>query len=106
MTVSIIIRTYNRAHSLAKAIGSPQNQTYGDFEIIVVDDASTDGTSEQILGLNDPRIRLLRHETNRGVGAACNTGVLAAKGELIAWLDSDDTWYPEKLERQVAFMQG
>jgi glycosyltransferase involved in cell wall biosynthesis len=105
MTVSIIIRTYNRAHSVAKAICSAQRQTYSDFEIIVVDDASTDATNERIRGFKDPRIRVLRHETNRGVGAACNTGVLAAKGELVAWLDSDDIWYPEKLERQVQFMQ-
>lgn len=105
MTVSIIIRTYNRAHSIAQAISSALAQSFSDFEIVVVDDGSTDATNAVIRSFRDKRIRVLRHETNRGVGAACNTGIAGASGELIAWLDSDDTWHPEKLEQQVRFLK-
>jgi glycosyltransferase involved in cell wall biosynthesis len=104
MKVSVIIRTYNRAYIVAEAIESALNQTYGDFEVLVVDDGSTDSTPEVVQRFQDPRIRYIRHEKNRGVGAACNTGVAEAHGELIAFLDSDDLWKPEKLERQVGCM--
>jgi glycosyltransferase involved in cell wall biosynthesis len=104
MTVSIIIRTFNRAHSIAEAIQSALQQTYQDFELIVVDDASTDATSEVIRSFHDDRIRVFRHDSNRGVGAACNTGIRAAIGGLIAWLDSDDIWHPDKLALQVDFL--
>ena len=105
MTVSIIIRTFNRAHSIAEAIDSALQQTYGDFELIVVDDASTDSTANVIRSFHDNRIRVLRHDTNRGVGAACNTGIRAATGDLIAWLDSDDIWHSDKLAAQVDFLR-
>lgn len=105
MMVSIIIRTFNRAHSIIQAINSVLAQSYSDFEILVVDDGSTDDTAQIVESLADPRIRLLRHESNRGVGAACNTGIAAAKGEFVAWLDSDDVWLPEKLDLQVRFLQ-
>jgi glycosyltransferase involved in cell wall biosynthesis len=104
MKVSVIIRTYNRAYIVAEAIESALNQTYGDYEVLVVDDGSTDNTPEVVQGFKDPKLRCIRHERNRGVGAACNTGVAQAQGELIAFLDSDDLWKPEKLERQVACM--
>jgi glycosyltransferase involved in cell wall biosynthesis len=103
--VSVIIRTFNRAHSITQAINSALQQTYTDFEILVVDDGSTDDTPEAVQSFADPRIRVLRHHTNLGVGAACNTGIAAANGEYVAWLDSDDLWLPEKLQRQVAFLQ-
>lgn len=103
--VSVIIRAFNRGHSIAQAINSALEQTYGDFEILVVDDGSTDDTAEVVESFSDSRIRLLRHDTNRGVGAACNTGIAAAKGESVAWLDSDDLWRPEKLQQQVQFLQ-
>jgi glycosyltransferase involved in cell wall biosynthesis len=105
MKVSVIIRTYNRAYIVAEAIESALNQTYGDYEVLVVDDGSTDNTSEVVQRFRDPRLRYVRHERNQGVGAACNTGVAEARGELIAFLDSDDIWRPEKLERQVACME-
>jgi glycosyltransferase involved in cell wall biosynthesis len=104
MKVSVIIRTYNRAYIVADAIESALNQTYRDYEVLVVDDGSTDNTPEVVRGFQNPKLRYIRHERNRGVGAACNTGVAQAHGELIAFLDSDDLWKPEKLERQVACM--
>jgi glycosyltransferase involved in cell wall biosynthesis len=102
MKVSVIIRTYNRAYIVAEAIESALNQTYGEYEVLVVDDGSTDNTPEVVRRFQDPRLRYIRHERNRGVGAACNTGVAQARGEWIAFLDSDDLWQPDKLERQVA----
>jgi glycosyltransferase involved in cell wall biosynthesis len=104
MKVSVIIRTYNRAYIVAEAIESAMNQTYGDYEVLVVDDGSTDNTAEVVHRFQEPKLRYIRHERNQGVGAACNTGVAQAQGELIAFLDSDDLWKPEKLERQVACM--
>ncbi|MCR4418630.1 MAG: glycosyltransferase [Clostridia bacterium] len=101
-TVSVIIPTYNRAHLVGRAIKSVLNQTYQDFEIIVVDDASRDNTEEVVRSFNDPRIRYLRHEHNLGGSAARNTGIRAARGEFIAFLDSDDEWLPEKLAYQLA----
>ena len=105
-TVSVIIPTYNRAHLVGKAIQSVLNQTYKDFEIIVVDDGSTDNTNEEIAkSFNDPRIRYICHEQKRGGSAARNTGIKAAHGEYIAFLDSDDEWLTEKLERQIGFFE-
>ncbi len=105
MKVSVIIRAFNRAHSISQAIGSALGQTYNNTEIIVVDDGSTDATREVVQSFQDHRIRLLSHETNRGVGAACNTGIAAAAGNFVAWLDSDDVWLPDKLEKQVEFLR-
>lgn len=99
--VSVVIPTYNREGTIVRAIQSVQNQTYQNFEIIVVDDASTDHTREVIEGLKDDRIRYIRFPRNRGAGAARNTGVRAANGEYIAFQDSDDEWMPEKLEKQL-----
>lgn len=97
-TVSVVIPTYNRAHLVGRAIQSVLNQTYQDFEIIVVDDGSTDNTEEVVKSFNDPRIRYIRHDQNRGGSAARNTGIKMARGEYIAFQDSDDEWLPEKLE--------
>ena len=100
-TVSVIIPTYNRAHLVGRAIRSVLAQTFQDFEIIVVDDASTDNTEEVIRAFGDPRIIFLHQETNRGPSAARNTGIRASRGEYIAFLDSDDGWLPRKLEKQL-----
>ena len=99
--VSVIIPTYNRAHLIGRAIKSVINQTYQDFEIIVVDDGSTDNTEEIVKSFNDPRIRYIRHEKNKGEAAARNTGIEAAKGKYIAFQDSDDEWLPEKLYKHM-----
>ncbi len=104
-TVSVIVPTYNRAHLLGRALQSILNQTYKDFEVIVADDGSTDKTDEVIRSFSALDIRYIRHEKNKGEAAARNTGVLAAKGEFIAFLDSDDEWLPEKLEKQMAVFQ-
>jgi glycosyltransferase involved in cell wall biosynthesis len=100
-TVSVIIPTYNRAHLVGRAIQSAFNQTCQDFEVIVVDDGSTDNTGEVVKSFNDPRIHYIRHSENRGVATARNTGIDAAHGEYIAFLDSDDEWLPEKLQHQL-----
>ena len=102
--VSVIIPTYNRAHCLGRAVDSVLGQTFTDFELIVVDDGSTDGTGE-LLEAYGERIRVIR-QANRGVSAARNAGILSSRGEWIALLDSDDTWLPRKLERQVALFQS
>jgi len=105
-TVSVIISTYNRAHLIGRAIQSVLNQTYQDFEVIVVDDGSTDNTEEIVKSFNDPRIRYIRHEKNKGAAAARNTGIKAARGKYIAFQDSDDEWLPEKLEKQMKVFEN
>ncbi|MGB7533081.1 MAG: glycosyltransferase [Halobacteriota archaeon] len=96
--VSAIIPTYNRAHLIGRAVQSVLNQTYQDFEILIIDDGSTDNTEEIIKSFRDERIRHIRHERNKGAAAARNTGIKAARGEYIAFQDSDDEWYSNKLE--------
>lgn len=103
--VSAIIPTHNRAEMLARAIRSVQSQTYPHLEIIVVDDASQDNTREVAESFSDPRIRYIRHDTNRGGSAARNTGIRVATGEFIAFLDDDDEWEPEKTEEQLKVLQ-
>jgi glycosyltransferase involved in cell wall biosynthesis len=97
--VSVIIPAYNRERTIAKAIQSVQSQTYDKWEAIVVDDGSTDATSKivQRIAENDNRIRLIRHSENRGAQTARNTGIKAAKGTWISFLDSDDEWLPNSL---------
>lgn len=99
--VTVIIPTYNRAGSIRRAVDGVLAQTHRDIEVIVVDDCSTDRTLEILDGIADPRLRIVRHQTNCGAGAARHTGVLAAKTDLIAFQDSDDAWLPDKLEVQV-----
>src|ERR1051325_11615249 len=103
MLVSTIIPTYNRDELIGRSVQSVLSQTYQLLEVIVVDDASTDDTRDRIETLQqvDPRIQYVRHERNRGAQAARNTGIQAAKGEFIAFLDSDNEWLPQKLERQM-----
>lgn len=100
-TVSIVIPTYNREDTLPRAIQSVLNQTYDDFELIVVDDNSTDSTSEVVAGFDSSKIHYKAHRTNKGAAAARNTGVREAKGRYIAFLDSDDEWFPDKLRKQM-----
>lgn len=99
--VSVIIPAWNRREILRMSVESVLRQTFTDFELIVVDDGSTDGTMEAISDIRDPRLRRLAHETNRGVSAARNTGIRSAVGEWIAFNDSDDEWLPLKLEKQM-----
>jgi len=104
ITVSVIIPAYNRAYLITGTIDSVLAQTYPHFEIIVVDDGSTDKTQEVVNNIKDARIKYIRHEINRGVGEARNTGINAASGEYIAFLDDDDEWLPMKLEKQMNIM--
>jgi glycosyltransferase involved in cell wall biosynthesis len=98
--VSVIIPAYNRADSIRHAIDSVLAQSMDDFELIVVDDCSTDDTVAVVNAMGDPRIRVLRHDTNRRAAAARNTGIRAALGKWVAFLDSDDAWLPDKLKLQ------
>lgn len=99
--VSVIIPTYNRAVFLLEAVESVYQQTFQDFELIVVDDGSTDETAKALKRYED---RLLyRHQDNQGVSAARNLGLQMARGKWVAFLDSDDLWLPEKLETQTGF---
>ncbi len=99
--VSVIVPTFNRAALVARAIDSVLAQTYERFELLVVDDASTDDTADVIAACGDARVRHLRQDRNRGVAAARNRGFREARGELLALLDSDDEWRADKLARQV-----
>ncbi len=99
--VSVVIPAYNRAHTLPRAIESVLAQDHADLELLVVDDGSTDDTASILAGYDDPRLRVLRQETNRGVSAARNRGMREAQGAFIAFLDSDDEWRPAKLSRQL-----
>ncbi|MBV9741078.1 MAG: glycosyltransferase family 2 protein [Hyphomicrobiales bacterium] len=106
-SVSVVIPAYNRKDTLVRAIRSVLKQSLPPLEIIVVDDGSTDGTREFDFCKIDPRLRVIRHPANRGGGAARNTGIDAAQGPWIAFLDSDDEWLESKLERQFeAIQQG
>lgn len=100
--VSVVIPTYNRVSLISECIESVLRQTYKDFEVIVVDDGSTDDT-EEVLKPYHGRIRYIRQE-NAGVATARNRGVLEATGEYVAFLDSDDQWFENKLELQMDLM--
>jgi glycosyltransferase involved in cell wall biosynthesis len=102
--VSVIVPTFNRATKVQRAISSVFSQTFTDYEIIVVDDGSTDHTLEVLAPLQD-RITHLVHRTNQGVSAARNSGIKASSAPFIAFLDSDDSWLPEKLHVQVRFFK-
>ncbi|HEV2456074.1 MAG TPA: glycosyltransferase [Verrucomicrobiae bacterium] len=101
--VSVVIPAYNRAHCVAAAVESVFAQTFKDIEIIAIDDGSSDGTQDALVQFGD-RIQLLCQD-NRGVSSARNAGVRAARGQWIAFLDSDDRWHPEKLECQIAALK-
>lgn len=105
-TVSVILPTQNRAEMLKRAVKSVLAQTYQDLELMIVDDGSTDDTDEVIASFQDPRIRVVRHQKARGASAARNTGVAHSYGELIAFLDDDDEWLANKLDKQVSLLSG
>ena len=105
--VSIITPSYNSAKFIAETIQSVQNQTYKNWEMIIVDDGSSDETESVVLSIiqNDNRIQFYKLTQNSGPAVARNTGIEKAKGNYIAFLDSDDLWKPQKLEKQLLFME-
>ena len=101
--VSVIIPTFNRGYCLEESIRSVLQQSFADFELIVVDDGSTDNTSELVARF--PAVKLIRLEKNRGVSFARNRGMVEAQGDCIAFLDSDDLWEKDKLASQVKWIE-
>jgi glycosyltransferase involved in cell wall biosynthesis/GT2 family glycosyltransferase len=100
--VSVIIPSFNRTSLLYRAISSAINQTYTNLEIIIIDDGSTEDIKKVVDSFHDDRIVFLRHDRNKGVSAARNTGIKHSKGEYVAFLDSDDEWYERKIELQLS----
>ncbi|MCB0411389.1 MAG: glycosyltransferase [Bdellovibrionales bacterium] len=105
--ISVLIPTYNRLEVLKRAISSVENQTWADWDLWVIDDASTDGTAEWVRSkkLSNPQIHLVELSKNRGVSFARNQGISCSKGEWVALLDSDDEWLPKKLLLQMQAVQ-
>ncbi len=105
--VSVIMPSYNTAEYISESIASVQEQTYTDWELIIVDDCSTDNTDEIVKPfLSDKRIKYIKNEINSGAAVSRNLALREAKGKWIAFLDSDDLWLPMKLERQISFMKN
>ena len=103
--ISVVLPSYNRAHILPRAIESILGQTYKDIELIIVDDGSSDNTAEVVGSFSDSRIVYVRQE-NAGACAARNNGIAHARGDYIAFQDSDDIWHQDKLEKQLATLQN
>ena len=103
--LSVIMPVFNAENFVEEAVSSLVRQTLSDLEIVIVDDGSTDNSMKIIEAVDDPRVRIVRHSENRGLAAARNTGLYAAHGEYIAWLDADDVSHPRRLERQISFMR-
>src|SRR4249920_2199336 len=104
--VSIILPTYNRLTYLQEAVQSVLDQTAGDWELIVVDDGSTDESVAWLESLGEPRVSVVREQHTGNRSALRNVGVERARAEWIAFLDSDDRWHPEKLQRQLALQRA
>mgnify|MGYP000914503847 CR=1 FL=1 len=105
-TVSVVIPSYNHEKYIEDTIKSVLNQTFQDFDIIITDDGSSDGTVEKIKKFSDPRIKLFVFEENQGACRALNNCILNSKGKYVAYVSSDDIWEPEKLEKQVKFLDN
>jgi glycosyltransferase involved in cell wall biosynthesis len=105
-TVTVIVPVYNRERSIRRAIDSVRQQTFADWELIVVDDGSTDQSPAMVGAYQDERIRLMRTAKNGGAGAARNVGIQHSSSPFIALLDSDDVFHPEFLERSLSAWQG
>jgi len=103
-TVSVILPTYNRGSTIQRAVASVLKQTFEDLELIIVDDGSTDNTLDYLRSIDDPRVRIVALETNRGLGAARNAGIAHAGSPYLAFQDSDDEWLVTFLERQMAIL--
>jgi glycosyltransferase involved in cell wall biosynthesis len=104
--VTVVMPVFNGAALIDRALPTVLGQSFRDFELIVVDDCSTDDLAGALARYPDPRIRLVRHEVNRGVGSGRNTGVREARGAYVAFVDCDDEWLPTKLERQLGCLEA
>ena len=104
--VSVILPTYNRRHLIERSIRSVLAQTYRNFELLVVDDGSTDATDSVLNSFADARVQYLKIAMNRGAAFARNLGIEASRGSLVAFQDSDDEWAPQKLEKHVAAFEA
>lgn len=104
--VSIIMPSYNTAKYIGESIRSVLAQTYQNWELLIVDDCSTDNTDEVVAQFKDSRIKYFKNERNSGAAVSRNKALREATGKWIAFLDSDDLWYPEKLEKQIVFMES
>ncbi len=104
--VSVIMPAYNAERFIEGAIASVVSQSISDWELLVIDDCSTDGTYEAALRQKDPRICVLRNDVNLGVAKTRNRGIDLAKGKYIAFLDSDDLWHPQKLRKQLEMLEA
>lgn len=102
--ISVVIPLYNKEQSIASTLQTVLKQTYQDFEIVIVNDGSTDHSVEEVAKVPDPRIRLI-HQSNAGVSAARNRGIAEARGEFVAFLDADDEWNPDYLKTQYKLTQ-
>lgn len=103
--ISVVIPSYNREKTIERAVRSVLNQTWSDLEVIVVDDCSADKTLEVLASIDDPRLRVYKLEENSGACVARNRGIDEAKGDYIAFQDSDDSWRPDKLAVQIACLE-
>jgi glycosyltransferase involved in cell wall biosynthesis len=106
MKVSVLIPLFNKAPYVKEAIDSVLHGTFGDFEIVVVDDRSTDGGADVVRGIEDPRLHLVELPENRGPAGAANAGLEVCTGEYIVRLDADDVNMPDRIARQVAYMDA
>ncbi len=104
--VTVIVTTYNRAKLLSETISSILNQSFADFELIVVDNMSEDATEGYVMGLNDRRIRFFKNPNSGIIAVNRNFGIKRARGKYIAFCDDDDLWFPDKLKTQVEFMES
>lgn len=104
--VSVIIPTYNRVKLLNNSVASVLSQTYRDFELLVIDDCSTDNTSDFLSNIADRRVRCIKNTSNKGITATRNIALSNANGKYIAFLDDDDEWMPDKLEKQINLMEN
>lgn len=104
--VTVVMAVYNAEPFLREAVESVLGQTYDDFELIAVEDSSSDHSLEILQSFGDPRLRIVRHDSNQGVAMSRNDALVAARGEFVAIMDADDVCAPTRLERQVAFLDA
>lgn len=103
--VSVVLPTYNRASLIARSVQSVLNQSFADFEVLLVDDGSADDTAGVVAGFSDPRVTYIRLPKNAGAAAARNVGIRISKGKFLAFQDSDDEWLPEKLIKHISVFE-